>query len=592
MTRERHEQLIQGYLDRVLTPSEVEELDRLLVSDAEFRAAFVEASRHESFLQGSLKELATPGTGEQTPRATPRPFPRPRLDRRFPSPRPTLWMPVLVAAGILFAIVLVVSTAGPGPASPKPNRSETARAPAPVKADPVEDPVTPARAEAERKLAEAERRRKELEAAPPAPQTDASGEEKRREDLERARKIEEEMRRQLELTRPKPPAVTPEAPAKPAAPPPPKQEVEKTEPTQVAVAKAECVEGGVSLLTSSGKRAFKGIEDLLPGQGLETAAVQGRAAVRFPDGTRLEIGPATEIQEIRVDGGKRVVVIRGTVTAAVAKQPKDEAMLFPTPHGEAKVLGTTLRLSVDPDAKKGTRLEVLEGSVQLTRKSDGKAVEVASGHFAVAATGVTLESRPSPIDEIVLLPRHAKTVKGAEWKIINDPRALTTAALHASRQWTADLATAAMKQGSLGYVDFEFNADANREYSVWVRAACGEVRNIEHDAVGVAFPDGLFVKPCGFYTKHGLDAHLFTAYFQQQGYWFGSDVETPRGGTTPNPYVPVRVQFSRPGKQTLRLYPCEGPIRVDAIWLSTTAKQRPAADHPIPAAAGLKFRGK
>jgi hypothetical protein len=64
------------------------------------------------------------------------------------------------------------------------------------------------------------------------------------------------------------------------------------------------------------------------------------------------------------------------------------------------VVGTTLRLYVDPDPKKGTRLEVEEGKVELKNLA-GKTVYVESGHYAVAGVGVELvtrklESIPAP----------------------------------------------------------------------------------------------------------------------------------------------------------------------------------------------------
>src|SRR5262249_10104879 len=70
-----------------------------------------------------------------------------------------------------------------------------------------------------------------------------------------------------------------------------------------------------------------------------------------------------------------------------------QPMVFASSYGEATVLGTTLRLSIDPDPKEGMRLDVEEGKVRLTRKADGKMVEVLSGHYAIAAVGSTMSSR-------------------------------------------------------------------------------------------------------------------------------------------------------------------------------------------------------
>jgi hypothetical protein len=125
--------------------------------------------------------------------------------------------------------------------------------------------------------------------------------------------------------------------------------------------------------------------------------------MRFPDGTRLEIGSNTEIREIfgedvSVSGprGKRFRLAKGMIRAVVSKQPKDQPMAIETPFGSVQVVGTTLRINVDLDPKKGTRLEVEEGKVEL-RNLAGKSVEVQGGHGAVAAAGVDLVAKPNSI---------------------------------------------------------------------------------------------------------------------------------------------------------------------------------------------------
>jgi hypothetical protein len=46
--------------------------------------------------------------------------------------------------------------------------------------------------------------------------------------------------------------------------------------------------------------------------------------------------------------------------------------------------------------------------------------------------------------------------------------------------------------------------------------------------------------------------------------------------------MPAMVRFARPGTQALRVYLAEGPMKIDAIWLSTTQKSRPDAAQPGP----------
>src|SRR5262249_47407962 len=49
-----------------------------------------------------------------------------------------------------------------------------------------------------------------------------------------------------------------------------------------------------------------------------------------------------------------------------------------------------------------TRLEVTEGKVKLSNVSDKKSIEVTSGYFAIAATGMKLEAKPIPKMETIL----------------------------------------------------------------------------------------------------------------------------------------------------------------------------------------------
>lgn len=286
---------------------------------------------------------------------------RPRTDR-FRRSRNTPWEPVLIAAAAVLLIgILYAVLDGSKPAAPKIGKPPVAGKPGPLTEPPptretVHERAVERRPDSDRKSPDVR------EPAPPVQQADAP------------RKPEEPPRREIERK--------PE-PGRPEPPP--------ALPTVASVAKAVVVEGPAFVVTAAGKRAAKGAEDLFPGDGLEVARA---AVVTYPDGTRFEIGPDTDLRDLRVEGGKRLFVAHGTVRADVKKQPKDQPTVFLTPHGEAKVRGTTLRLVVDKDPRVGTRLEVTEGAVELKRESDGKAVEVVSGHLAVAATGVDLATHP------------------------------------------------------------------------------------------------------------------------------------------------------------------------------------------------------
>lgn len=152
---------------------------------------------------------------------------------------------------------------------------------------------------------------------------------------------------------------------------------------RVPVAEVEKVEGSV--------RRLAGDKDgeLLPGQHLFTGdrliTADGSAiAWRYKDGTLVEVGADTTAHlayDLRTRG-KLVNLQAGTVLADVAKQAPDRPMLFNTPHAQARVLGTRLRLRVEAQE---THLEVEEGKVELTRTRDAKSLMVAENQSGVAS---------------------------------------------------------------------------------------------------------------------------------------------------------------------------------------------------------------
>lgn len=109
--------------------------------------------------------------------------------------------------------------------------------------------------------------------------------------------------------------------------------------------------------------------------------------MKFADGTVLHLEPGTEILLQPVAhparaGGKQFRLLRGSLSAAVAKQPAGLPLLIQTPHALVTVVGTEFDLNV---ATNQTALEVTRGLVKMTGDGDAKAVSVAAGEFAVAA---------------------------------------------------------------------------------------------------------------------------------------------------------------------------------------------------------------
>jgi photosystem II stability/assembly factor-like uncharacterized protein len=136
---------------------------------------------------------------------------------------------------------------------------------------------------------------------------------------------------------------------------------------------------------SDGRPATAG-ERLRFGDGLRVEGVDGRIALKLPDGTKVDVEGNSRLDLI---DDSRILLARGALAARV--KPRATPRVFATPRGEARVLGTALRLAAHP--KEGTRLEVESGRVEL-RNESGQVVLVEAGRYAVAAPGVELVARP------------------------------------------------------------------------------------------------------------------------------------------------------------------------------------------------------
>jgi ferric-dicitrate binding protein FerR (iron transport regulator) len=121
------------------------------------------------------------------------------------------------------------------------------------------------------------------------------------------------------------------------------------------------------------------------------ATAAASAAIAYPDGSRLALPGACELALRTEDGAKRIDLAAGTVVGRVTPQGAGRPMRLVTPHAQASVLGTEFTLTVSAQA---TRLEVAHGRVGLLRLADRATVEVATGEFAVAATGTELAAKP------------------------------------------------------------------------------------------------------------------------------------------------------------------------------------------------------
>lgn len=436
----RLEELLLKLHDGSLLPEENEELTQLL-EDPKARATLVDGFFMDHVIRQHFRAspkhnraevrvdpsgLASEEIRIQEPEAARRkvdltplrkPTTRRLVQRRDPSEVNTPWKWGIMAAAVLAAAVLILLVSPSGGSGSKnlgTRRAPVAAGPGtsptvlpstdrPTGVDPIQ--AQQVRRDAENHLRAIEEKRKALAEARPEQAENPLAQEKREQDLAELKRekerIEAELREAARVAKKAERTTAPFLPQeerpreeKPEAPPAAPSGNPQAG-TQAAIARVEEAVGDAFRLTKATKVPLAPGTDLFATEGLETQGGASRVALRFTDRTRVDLGPNTMLSEVRTDGGKRLTLSQGMVRAVVAKQPKDQPMIVLTPHGQAKVVGTTLRLMVDPDPKKGTRLEVEEGKVELKNLA-GRTVLVESGHYAVAAEGVELVARKLP----------------------------------------------------------------------------------------------------------------------------------------------------------------------------------------------------
>ncbi|HXG09607.1 MAG TPA: FecR domain-containing protein [Gemmataceae bacterium] len=155
------------------------------------------------------------------------------------------------------------------------------------------------------------------------------------------------------------------------------------------------VRGEVYVLAAGSRRPAQNGQALCAGQGVQVVGEESAVVVRYPDGTRLELDADTTLDELSGGEavGKKVVLAEGFLRAEVTPQPPDQPVVLATPRAEVIVQGTRLKLCNEASA---TQLETEKGVVQLTRKSDGRSVEVPAGFEAVINDSEPLTPQPLP----------------------------------------------------------------------------------------------------------------------------------------------------------------------------------------------------
>lgn len=374
MNTERFDELLSLYVDGRASDPELAELENGMSSDPARRRDFIDRIRLDVGLT-SLFETALA-------QAPARPI---RQPRRVTPTTSSVFRPAFAVAAALFIVAILLLVLRDRGQAPVEERT--------APAIPVEEARRTAEEEhagAERQQRKTEERVAELqrqeaavvrEEGPKAPSDAAlarlraereAAEQELKEAQQRERLAAEKVER---LTNPPPPV------DKPA--------------TRPQLATLERVEGEVRVI---GRPALVAGQAIYSGDRMESAGPRSFAILSYPDRTRLEIGGDTIVREI---AEARIFLEKGSIKAEVARQPKDRPLIFATPHGDARVLGTVLRVSVDPDPKHGTSLEVQEGKVEL-RNPAGKSVLVEAGYHAAIVGGAPTAAKPLPREEILL----------------------------------------------------------------------------------------------------------------------------------------------------------------------------------------------
>lgn len=346
--------LIEAYFDGEISAEEEKDLAAWLEADPENRRLFI----REAHAHRQLRE-AFRAQGEGRASGT-LPSRRRRPRRRWEPSSPRVWLTAAAAAAALAVLAggILLSRRSAPPAAPVVAESPAVGVPAPREVSPetVPGPVP----------------------APPAPPPPAPAPVP-------------------PVPPPAPPPAeepaSPEPPAPPAPDPIPVPPPAENRETVAAAVRLDRAVGKVFMTEGRKEIPARGGEAILDGQGLQTSGPESLAIFSWADGTSVELGGETSVSRISGEGGdRRISLSRGRLSAHVVRAPAGSAVVFLTPHAEARVLGTRLTLSVEAGA---TRLEVQEGVVRFGRLPGGKAVEVRAGTFAVASAD--RDPKPQPL---------------------------------------------------------------------------------------------------------------------------------------------------------------------------------------------------
>jgi WD40 repeat protein len=157
-------------------------------------------------------------------------------------------------------------------------------------------------------------------------------------------------------------------------------------PNELALATLEDIEGAVDVVTRDGNvRAAQTGQPLYAGQEVHTGDDGSSTVIRVQD-TRLVLAPETRIRFGREapvsDAGWPFVFVDEGMVAAEVSQRNAKPMVLHSKHAELRGLTGHFSFVSLPES---TVIEADDGAGQVTRKSDGKKIEVRRGQSATTA---------------------------------------------------------------------------------------------------------------------------------------------------------------------------------------------------------------
>jgi hypothetical protein len=187
------------------------------------------------------------------------------------------------------------------------------------------------------------------------------------------------------------------------------------------------------------------------------------------------------------------------------------------------------------------------------------------GTYDTTILPLTIVAPPpaAPLDEIVLQASAASTIAG-KWRQLADATASGGVAVGHPDEGGAKIAAALASPSD--YVEFTFDAEAGREYRLWIRGRADR-DGWANDSVFVQFDDatsgGAPVARIG--STSGLVINLEDAAHAGLAGWGWQDTGYGAGVLGP------LVSFGTTGRQTLRIQTREDGLRIDQIVLSSAA---------------------